>query len=256
MMRLIFVCCASVLLLLVAGCGRAVDPAAAASIQKALETFDKARSPDDFLRAAALYQDVLDRGFVSGAVYYNQGNALMRAGQRGRAIAAYRQAQRYLPRDPYLEANLAYALAGESPTAKRRPVIEYVLFWQDWLGYPAKFQLLAGAIGVACALGFLAVLFEKRILVQLGLAAAAVSLVLGVSAGYDAYRYQVVAHGVIVDREVVARKGNATSYEPALTEPLKEGTEFQVMERRPDWLLIRLAGQQEGWVPQKAVVVY
>lgn len=255
MMRFTLGCFAS-MLLLAAGCGRAVDPALAPSIQKALETFDKAQSPDDFLRAAALYQEVLEQGVVSGAVLYNQGNALMRAGQRARAIAAYRQAQRYLPRDPYLEANLASALVVDSPAARRRPVIEYVLFWQDWLSYPEKFNLLAVAIGLGCGLAFLAVLLQNRLLVKLTSIVAGVSLVLAVSAGYDAYRYQFTAHGVVVDREVVARKGNAASYEPALTEPLKAGTEFQVLDRRPDWLLIRLPGDQEGWVQEKATVVY
>jgi tetratricopeptide (TPR) repeat protein len=245
-----------VLATLVSGCGRSVDPAVAPTIERALETFDKAKSSEDFLRAAALYQDVLDRGAVSGALFYNQGNALVRAGQRGRAIAAYRQAQRYLPRDPYLEANLASALPPDTAASRRRPVIEYVLFWQDWLSYSEKFNLLAVAIGISCALAFLAVLLQKRLLVRLALVAAAASLVLGVSAGYDAYRYLYVTRGVVVDREVVARKGNATSYEPALTEPLKEGTEFRVLDRRPDWLLIRLAGDQEGWVQEKTVVVY
>ena len=256
MMRFVLVCCASILAMLASGCGRSVDPAVSPTIERALETFDKAKSPEDFLRAAALYQDVLDRGAVSGAVFYNQGNALVRAGQRGRAIAAYRQAQRYLPRDPYLEANLASALLVETAAARRRPVIEYVLFWQDWLSYPEKFNLLAMAIGISCALAFLAVLLQKRMLVRLALIAVAVSLVLGISAGYDAYRYQYVVHGVVVDREVVTRKGNSASYEPALTEPLKEGTEFRVLDRRPDWLLIRLAGDQEGWIEEKAVVVF
>ena len=55
----------------------------------------------------------LDRGQISGAVLYNQGNAFMQAGQRGRAIAAYRQARRYLGPDLFLEANLAYALGNQ-----------------------------------------------------------------------------------------------------------------------------------------------
>ena len=51
------------------------------------------------------------------AVLYNQGNAWMRAGATGRALAAYRQAQRYRPRDPYLAANLQNALAASGRNA-------------------------------------------------------------------------------------------------------------------------------------------
>ena len=44
-------------------------------------------------------------------MYYNLGNAYFRAGEYGRAIAAYRKAKPYRPRDPYLEANLRQALS-------------------------------------------------------------------------------------------------------------------------------------------------
>ena len=67
-----------------------------------------------------MYQAILDRGYVSGVVLYNQGNAFMRAGQRGRAVAAYRQARRYLGPDPFLEANLAYALGNQPPACIAR----------------------------------------------------------------------------------------------------------------------------------------
>ena len=95
---------ASLALVVSSGCGRGVDLDVSRTFQEAQETFDDAEAPEDFLRAAGLYQSILERGVVSGVVLYNQGNAYMRAGQRGRAIAAYRQAQRYRPRDPYLEA--------------------------------------------------------------------------------------------------------------------------------------------------------
>ena len=61
---------------------------------------------------------------------------------------------------------------------------------------------------------------------------------------------------MVVEKQAVVRKGYAESYEPALTAPLDEGAEFDLIERRSDWLLIRLAGQQEGWIPDSAAVVY
>jgi hypothetical protein len=249
----------SVLLLLAVGlicggCFRRSDSQSVAIFQNAQETFDQAARPEDFLRAAALDQEILDRGVSSAAVLYHQGNALMRASQRGRAIAAYRQAQRYRPRDPYLEANLQAATLGD--VAPRRAVIEYLLFWQDWLGYGEKFTLAGLAAGVTFAVGLAATLLRRRRLARLGWMALAVTLLLMFSAGYDWYRYQYLVHGVTIDRQTIARKGYAESYEPALTAPLSEGTEFLVLERRGGWLLVRLAGGQEGWLPEKAAVLY
>ena len=97
-------------------------PALAQTFQAAQQAFDKAQTPDDFLRAASLYQEILDAGLVSGAVLYNQGNAFLRGGHRGRAIACYRQAQRYRPRDPWLDHNLRCAL-GPGYTAPKRAIL-------------------------------------------------------------------------------------------------------------------------------------
>ena len=103
------------------GCGGRVDPTMFSQFQRAQEAFDQAQQPDEFLRVAALYQEMLDTGLVSGAVLYNQGNAFMRAGQRGRALACYRQAVRYRPRDPYLAANLNYALGSVATSTAEGP---------------------------------------------------------------------------------------------------------------------------------------
>ncbi len=240
----------------VAGCRPSVDLELARTFQDAQQAFDEASRPEDFLEAAALYQEILDRGIVSGAIFYNQGNAFMQAGARGRAIAAYRRAQRYRPRDPRLQANLDFALAAEGPAAQRRPMIEYLLFWQDWLSYPEKFYLAGAAACVAFSVGLSASFVRRRLLRRLAVGAVAMTLLLLLSVGYDWYRYDHLVHGVVVQEEVIARKGNAASYEPAFTEAIAEGTEFRLVGRRGEWLLIRLAGDQEGWIEQNAAVVY
>ncbi len=243
-------------ILLCAGCARGVDLEVSQTFQEAQKTFDQAKSADDFLRAAGLYQSILDRGVVSGAVLYNQGNAYMQAGQRGRAIAAYRQTQRYRPRDPYLQANLEFALGAGNPTGGRRPVIEYVLFWQDWLSYPEKFRLTAALAVVTFAVGVAALFRHRRLLARIAIVGVALTLLFSFSAGYDWYRFEKTVHGVIVQTEVIARKGNGTTYEPAFTEPLSEGAEFRLVERRGAWSLIRLPGGEEGWVEDEAIVLY
>ena len=239
------------------GCALRPDLEVSRKFQEAQAIFDSAASPADFLHAAAVYQEILDSGVDSGAVLFNQGNALMRAGQTGRAIAAYRQAERFRPGDPYLEANLQYAL-GNAPeeTAAARPLFEYVLFWQDWIGYAGKFRLLGAAAVATFLLACIGLFVSSRIPARLAVAGLVATAVLAVSAAYDWNRFDHVKHGVVVENDVIARKGNNSSYQPAFTKPLEDGTEFTVQERRGDWLLIRLAGNQEGWIEDKTAVVY
>ena len=97
------------------GCGRSTDFQLVEKFQAAQQAFDDARKPEEFAKAAMLDQEILDRWGMSGAVLYNQGNAWMQAGQPGRAVASYRLAQRYLPRNPRLDANLLSALGSDSP---------------------------------------------------------------------------------------------------------------------------------------------
>lgn len=240
-----------------AGCTRPPNPQLALKFQAAQKAFDQAKSPDDYLRVAGLYQEIRNAGVVSGALLYNQGNAFMRAGQRGRAIACYRQAKRYRPRDPYLDANLRYALGSDTLPGPNRSVLDYLLFWQNWISYPAKFHLVAAGGSLAFALGVAGLYFApRRLFHRAAWATLLVTLVLLFSAAYDWYRFERIEHGVVIRQEVIARKGNAESYEPAFTQPLSEGTEFQVVERRGRWLLIRLPGAQEGWVTQTDVVTF
>ena len=146
-----------VVMLLATGCaGNTLDQVQ--RFQAAQQAFDKARTPDDFARTADLYQAVLDHGGYCGAVLYNQGNAWLKAGRPGEAVAAYRQAQRFLPRNANLDANLRSAL-GSNVDPYRSSFVETVLFWQNWLSYPEKFYAAAAAalLTFACGVAWLSV---------------------------------------------------------------------------------------------------
>ena len=243
------------LLVSAGGCGRSTDLAQYGKFQAAQAAFDTAETTDDFRRVAAMYQEILDSGIVSGAVLYNQGNAFMRAKMRGRAVASYRRAGRYRPRDPYLDANLRSAFGGQlvEPT---RPLIEYVLFWQNWISYPGKFRLSTWSASLTFALAICGVWWRQVWLRRITAALLVLTMVLVFSATYDWFRFTYIRHGVVVADEVLARKGNAESYEPAFNQSLGETTEFTVVEERGDWILARLGKEKEGWIPREAVALF
>ena len=242
------------------GCGRSVDLEVSRKFQELEQQFAQATSVEEFARVARQYAQIGGQEFESGAVFYNQGNAWMRAEMAGRAIAAYRQAQRYRPRDPYLLANLENALAfcGQSgPASAHLGVGGYVFFWQNWLSYPEKFVistlLLASTLVVAVPsqLGKRQALFHRMALVALLL-----TLLVVASTAWDWHRFDRTAHGVVTAEEVVARKGNSENYQAAFTEPLTEGTEFTVLEERNDWLHVQVGAAGTGWLPRRDVVTY
>jgi hypothetical protein len=55
--------------------------------------------------------------------------------------------------------------------------------------------------------------------------------------------------GVVIVSEIYGRKGPAYSYNTAFHEPLHDGLEFTIVDRRSDWLLVELADRRRCWVP-------
>jgi hypothetical protein len=236
------------------GCRRPLDPTIYAQFESIERSFQEATTPDQYVRVAAAYQEMIDQDVVSGVIFYNQGNAFMRADMLGRAVASYRRAQRYRPRDPQLAANLRLAMRGAEPS--RRPIIEYVLFWQDWISFPGKFRLNLWAGFATFLLATVNLFLRARVWARISIVGLAAALLLVISAGYDWHRFEHTRHGVVVLDEVVARKGNSLSYEPAFNTPLPETTEFIVRDQRGAWLLIELSGGEQGWIESEGGFVY
>lgn len=239
------------------GCAPALDLENSRRFQQAEKVFTAADSPDDYLQAAGLYQQMLDSGVTSGAVLYNQGNAYMQAGEVGHAIAAYRRAQRFRPRDPYLDANLQLALKAHAQPTPETSIVDMLLFWQNWLSYLEKFQLVTLLAGLAFTLGLVGRFSQRRrVFRHLALVMLLLACVCGISAGYDWYRFDHTLHGVVTADSVTARKGNSANYEPAFTEPLTEGREFTVLEERGEWLFVRISQTGDAWIERDSATVY
>lgn len=75
----------------------------------AFDAANKLYEQGRFADAAAAYEKQIEVTPGSPTLYYNLGNAWVKAGQVGRAIAAYREASRLSPRDPNIRFNLQFA---------------------------------------------------------------------------------------------------------------------------------------------------
>lgn len=240
-----------------AGCGTAPDLETSRRFQTAEETFAAAKSPEEFVQAASEYQEVLDGGFTSGSVYYNQGNAWMQAGQTGRAIASYRNAQRSIPRDPYLAANLRQALSSASrPVQERKSVMDILFFWQTSISYAEKAWIVTLLLGALLLIALAGQQFRHtKELRRLNYFVLPVLMLMAASLARDWVNIELTKHGAVVS-ETVARKGGAENYEPAFNQPLTDGTEFVVKSQQAGWVQIQVTGAGEGWVPERDCVIY
>ena len=228
--------------------------AAPAESGSAVERFvgaNRAYEEGDYERAIELYQGLLREGYDSGVLHYDLGNAYLRNGELGRAIASYRRAEARTPRDRDLLANLAFArqsnkdaIAPPAPSA----LASTLLFWHYRLGRGelARVTLVLNALFWALLLLRVARPATQGVVG----AAVVVGFLLLATGGSLVWRWlapELV--GVVVPQEVGAR--TAPDAESVVRFNLHAGAEVAVEAEEGDWIRITLPDGQRGWIESR-----
>lgn len=226
--------------------------AAPSSAQDAVEA-QKAYDRGHFAAAAAAYEALAARSPGSAALHYDLGNALLKAGRTGPAVAAYLRAFELQPRDADIRHNLDYALrlGGEElvPAGVPGPLfllfhllsrgelagLQWLLLWawlllaSAWLWRPEARARVRGPLTAALCLWGLTALW---LLARRGLEPREL--------------------GVIVAARAEIRSGPGESFPVAFTAP--EGRRVEVLESSGEWVEIGVLKEgARGWAPRSAV---
>ncbi|MDP7006308.1 MAG: hypothetical protein QF718_08885 [Phycisphaerales bacterium] len=222
-----------------------------------LQTSDPVASKESFRRSAGRFQILVDDGIENGKLWYNLGNAQLQAGEVGEAIAAYRSGQRYIPSDGRLKANLRYARSIVSNPIKGEDtssIMKRLAFWHEAL--PTHVRLTIGIIFWFTFWSIISIRIFRMIpgFKTASVAFGSVAIAFGISVGADLIS-QHQDHGVLIASEAIIRKGNGMNYAPMLKNPIQEGVEFEIIEKRPDWLHIKLPNGSTGWIQEENVQI-
>jgi tetratricopeptide (TPR) repeat protein len=217
---------------------------------------DPAKARNLLEKAVLSFESVHREGGVeNGRLFYNIGNIYFRLGDTGKAILNYRRAERFIPNDVNLQQNLNYARSRCLDKIDPKPqsqVLRTVFFWHYDLGAITRAWLLAVISGLLWLSAGIYLLKRKSWLRYVAASCAALSLLLACSLTVDAYEQANVRTGVILQQEVIGRKGDSTTFEPTFKEPLHMGVEFNLVEERKGWLHIELADGRRCWIPESA----
>ena len=218
-------------------------------------TFDSANKlyeEGKYAEAARTYEELLQSGKASEALYFNLGNACFKAGQIGRAIAAYRLAERLNPRDPDLRANLQFARRQiQGPTLP--PAV-----WQSWLERLTLNEWTFVACITLWLLFLLLILGQwrppwRRALRSYVLASGFSTLALLICLALVLHARHFVRRAVVIDREAVARQGPLDESQTAFV--LHDGAELEVLDQKDNWLQVSTDPRRIGWVRRDQVLI-
>jgi len=205
----------------------------------------------DFEAAARGWEALAAEGLESPALHLDLGNARLRAGRRGAAIASYLRALRLDPGDPDARHNLELArsanvdrlvgVGGPSLLARvaaRTPdgaaaaafAVPWWLLWASLAGRLVTGRRLRAWLAVAAGLCTLAATLGGAVLLA-----------------RDAEHREAAA--VVIAPSSGLREGPEEALRPTTT--LHEGTEVKVLEVRGAAVRVRLANGLEGWLPAR-----
>ena len=216
----------------------------ASSFDDANKLYEKGGYQD----AIQAYQAVLSNQ-PTAAVYFNLGNAYFKSGQLGDAIAEYRQAAAYAPRDPDIQANLKFARARVSGPS-------YLGDWKERIaGNVTNRQwILLSCAGTWTFFLLLAVRQLRPMWTRSLMPWTAVSAVLGlgltVSCLWVTHDRNTTEIAVVVQRDAVMRLGPFDESKSMMT--LQDGTELKVIDHKNDWLQVTADDKSVGWINQSA----
>lgn len=241
-----------ILMALVSGCGSRPGAEATSVLATADRDFETANNANDYVRVAARYQEVIDSGFVSAEIYFNQGNAWAQAGDYGRAILSYLRSLEINPRDDHVLANLDEVRSRCAlPSSNSRSFADTVFFLNR---YFSETELsVAASILLACALICMNIALARRnsrSFSRGGWILSVAFVVLAAAIAYQWYEQSFFPVGVVVE-ETPAYLGPADSYDPAFSQSLNPGTEFHVLGMQNEWLNIEVPGAGEAWIVRR-----
>lgn len=230
------------------GAGTLLASDVAASFSDANQLYAAGKFP----LAAKSYEAILSSGTVSPNLLFNYGNAEFKSGNLGRAIAAYRTAELFTPRDADVRANLEFArnqVQGASFSESRPEVLLGVLTLNEWTAMAMiAFWLAFGLFAAAQIRPELkpALRGAARFM-----AVAAIGLCVCLGAAAKIHFSNQVA--VVILPDAIARSGPFNDAQNAFA--VHDGAELPVLDKHDGWVQVSNGAGRTGWMPAGQVEV-
>ncbi len=210
---------------------------------------------NNYQQAADSYESLMGRGLNNGHLYYNLGNTYIRLGKTGPAILNYIRAQKLIPRDENLQANLSFAIqqTRDKITPPPPDTLATLFFWVNDLSLNENINF-AFAINLVFWLILTAWFYFRTDFLRLARNLISLLLLLAfVAIGVKLHLESNSKTGVVLAKTVSVKSGldasNITLFE------LHEGALVNITDERQGWIEVQLNSKQKGWIPKDSLGV-
>ena len=222
------------------------------TLEEAVRHFDEGNiryEQGDFRGALESYERARDAGFVSGALFFNMGNAYYRLDELGQAVRFYHKAAEIMPQSAGLDHNLTIVREESADQFSRLPAPIWRVAWREFVrlfGMTGLFIVgfvfyLAAMVVLALRIRSGQTAWRRRILTA-SVALALVFLTAGFAASVESAK---PGRAVVLLDEVTlldAPDGGRSDLE------IHEGLVVDIVRERDGWMEVRLPNGATGWI--------
>lgn len=229
----------------------------AAAPASLLESANAAYQKKDFSTAIQRYEQLLQEGYRSEALYYNLGNSYYRMNNLGKAVLNYERALLLDPNDADTRHNLQVVKDQLPDEIDALPPF-FLSKW--WNGIDGIFSVKGWSI-LALALLWLGlggltlwllgrVRRYKKIGFMVGTALLVLSLLSFTLANSRRNTIQNSGRAVVMEKEIILRSAPDNKSKEIFT--LHAGTSVKLLDQIGNWHKVALANGEQGWLPDKS----
>ena len=230
-----------------------------AQLQDAVQAFDEGNThykDGNYAGAITSYQAAIEKGYSSGELYYNLGNAYFRNDQLGQAIRYYEKAKQFIPESQELLHNLNFAREQTIDQFSQLPVPWWIQWWQtNSVLSGGRWLLWIGVIFYVAGISI--IVYRVRTRSRNPWLRRSLTIALVVAGFFLLAAFAASVQSERRERAVVVVESLQLMENPSAETPseirIHEGLVVDILQENTGWIEIRLPNGARGWVQRTDV---
>ncbi len=206
-----------------------------------------------YKQAAQIYQQIMNDGYSSAAVYFNTGNAYYKLDDMASAILYYEKARKLAPNDKDININIQFASLKIADKIEQQPEFFVSRWWHNIiLFFPAGTLSILSDLFILA--GFMLLIFYlfttsislKKASFYTGILTIFIGMICIFIANRQVNYFNTHHQAIVFSSSVVVESSPAVNAKPLFV--IHEGTKVAVTRGNGNWILIELPNGNSGWI--------